>query len=117
LQPLFEPFESLNEVLAEAGALPHHEPLYIADEDVFEAQMWGYNGLHMVRRLAAHWALGGRLPPPIAYDEVDKVPVLDQLYAAHNEFLSREPSRGLFSRFSKQNPEPAFPPTSVALRL
>ncbi|WP_017670384.1 hypothetical protein [Blastomonas sp. AAP53] len=105
---LFEPFDSLNEVLVEGGAPPHHEPLDVADDDVFEAQMWGYNGLRMVRRVAAHWALEGRLPPPIAYDEVDEVPVLDQLYAAHNEFMARESSRGLLSRFAKSKPAPAF---------
>lgn len=107
-QPIFEPFLALNEVLAEAGQPPHHEPLEIADGDVFKARMWGYNGLHMVRRLAAHWAIEGALPPPVPYADIDQIPLLDQLYAQHNACIAATERRGLFSRFVKPRTAPPF---------
>ena len=107
-QPIFEPFLAPNEVLVEAGQPPHHEPLEIANGDVFEAQMWGYNGLHMVRRLAAHWAKEGGLPPPIAHANVDQIPYLDELYAQHNAYIAATERRGLLSRFVKPKAAPPF---------
>jgi hypothetical protein len=107
-QPIFEPFLALNEVLDEAGQPPHHEPLEIADGDVFEAQMWGYNGLHMVRRLAAHWVIEGALPPPVPYADIDQMPLLDQLYAQHNAYFAATEKRGLLSRFVKPRAVPPF---------
>ncbi len=59
-----EPFDLLNDVLRQAGIAPHYEPETLPVEDRFEAQMIGYQGLHDVRRLAAHWSMTGRLPEP-----------------------------------------------------
>lgn len=107
--PLFQPFEMLNQVLADAGVAPHHEPLGVEEGDVFEAQMWGYNGLHMIRRLAAHWAINGELPQPVVCDPDDEDPVLEKLYTLHNEFLFDDKSPSRLSRFPKPKPAPAFP--------
>lgn len=79
VQPLQEAFFSLNEVLREAGMSAHHEPLDLEATDIFEAQMWGYGGLHAVRRLAAYQACEGTLPPPAAYEDYADDPVVEQL--------------------------------------
>lgn len=107
-EPIFAPFLGLNEVLAQAGQPPHHEPLEIEDSEIFEAQMWGYNGLHMVRRLAAHWAIEGTLPTPMAYIEIHQVPCLNELYARHDAHLVANNRGGLLSRFTKPKPPPPF---------
>ncbi|KTE10745.1 hypothetical protein [Sphingopyxis sp. H115] len=60
---LDEPFEMLNIVLAEQGMALHAEPRSIAHDHYFEAQMWGYGGLHALRRLAAFLVLKETLPP------------------------------------------------------
>ena len=75
-----EVYHSLNEVLAEAGILPHHEPLDIPESDSFEAQMLGYTGLHAIRRLAAYYVCEGRLPPPGSFDRLAEDPVTELLY-------------------------------------
>ncbi|MFF5229788.1 hypothetical protein [Dactylosporangium sp. NPDC000521] len=49
-----------------AGAASWHEP---AGADHEEFEMWGYSGLHAVRRLAVHLAANDRLPEPLAEGE------------------------------------------------
>lgn len=73
-------YELLNEVLAEAGAPPHREPLDIPEEQVFSAQMWGYSGLHAIRRLAAFHICEGRLPPPGRLEFYSEDPIIGRLY-------------------------------------
>ncbi|MBL8620168.1 MAG: hypothetical protein JNK64_02665 [Myxococcales bacterium] len=50
-----------NVVLARAGRSPHVEPEAC---EPWSAEMFGYGGLHYLRRVAAHLALRGRLPAP-----------------------------------------------------
>ena len=99
-------FLSLNELLAEVGQSPHDEPEHLATAHTFEAQMWGYSGLHHLRRAAAHLALEGRLP---ASDQVDALqdPVLKRFYADHSKYLDR-PRPGLLSFLRKSPQKPEF---------
>src|SRR5687767_407547 len=56
--------EAINEILESFGLPRHEEPFDLEDERLFECDMLGYSGLHYLRRLAAHLALKGELPPP-----------------------------------------------------
>ena len=56
--------EAINSVLDSFGLPEYREPFDIEEERTFECDMYGYSGLHYLRRLAAHLALKGELPPP-----------------------------------------------------
>lgn len=56
--------EAINNVLDSFGLPEYQEPFDIEDERTFECEMYGYSGLHYLRRLAAHLSLKGELPPP-----------------------------------------------------
>ncbi|MDX3214331.1 hypothetical protein PV318_02045 [Streptomyces sp. ME02-6991-2B] len=48
-----------------------------------EFEMWGYSGLHTVRRLAVHLAAGQGLPKPLDQDQrASDDPLLSKVYAA-----------------------------------
>ena len=109
LPELRRPFDLLNEVLAEAGMAPHHEPLDIPDDQVFEAQMWGYGGLHAVRRLAAYHVLERRLPPPRGEGDDDSDdPVLAKLYQVHDRHFIAQRRNWLAKWLSPNPPKPGF---------
>jgi hypothetical protein len=55
-------FTDIGELLERAGAGRWAEP---ATERVTDFDMWGYSGLHTVRRLAVHLGASGRLPEPL----------------------------------------------------
>jgi hypothetical protein len=59
-----EQFRQVNKVLKKAGVGEHFEPEDIAYRDTFSCDMWGYSGLHYLRRIAASLALGKGLPEP-----------------------------------------------------
>lgn len=69
-------FSVLNQCLQENGLSTHQEP---DDIDVFECEMWGYSGLHHLRRLAAYQALDKALYQPGG--DSDDV-IVDEYYAA-----------------------------------
>lgn len=79
----------LNKFLAKAGLAAHREPEQC---EGFSCDMYGYSGLHYLRRIAAHLDLRGELPIPGGKD-ASKDPVMDEYYQlATNEkpgFLSR----------------------------
>ena len=76
-------YDDLSEVLVAAGQPPHREP-EISDDQLYEAEMWGYGGLHQVRRLAAYHAVRGRLPNPAErLTEASKDPVVEALNQLH----------------------------------
>ena len=100
-------FQSLNELLVEVGQSPHDEPQVLDPADTFEAQMWGYSGLHHLRRVAAYLALEGRLPASDRVDEASEDPVLMRLYADHGQYLDR-PKSGFLSLLRKSRPKPQF---------
>jgi hypothetical protein len=56
--------EAINGVLESFGLPLHREPFDVEDERTFECEMYGYAGLQYLRRVAAHLALKGELPPP-----------------------------------------------------
>lgn len=97
----------LNKVLAKAGQNSHIEPDDLAPEHCFEAQMWGYSGLHHVRRLAAHLALHNEVPDPIAYNEAADDPDLQQYYDIAGRYLDSKPG-GIFGRFKSRPVPPRF---------
>lgn len=106
---LDEPFEALNAVLAEQGMALHEEPKSIPHDQYFEAQMWGYGGLHALRRLAAFWALKGALPPPGAsYESYAEDPVSAQFGQLHEHYLLNRDKRKVFGLFGGPPPRPKF---------
>jgi hypothetical protein len=109
LAELTPPFDLLNEVLAEAGMAPHHEPLDVPEDQVFEAQMWGYGGLHAIRRLAAYYALERRLPPQLEHGvDASEDPVLAKLYREHDRRSNAERRKWLAKWLSPSPPKPSF---------
>jgi hypothetical protein len=99
---------SLNEVLSEAGHPPHSEPVGLPSEQTYSAQMWGYGGLHHVRRLAASLALEKRLPLPCSYEEASNDPILDRFYSLHERFRTSKSRSGLSALFRKAPEKPPF---------
>jgi hypothetical protein len=63
-----------------AGYKPHREPAELDASLDFSCDMWGYSGLHHLRRIAAYAARGLPLPPPVAEGAADD-PVLKSYYA------------------------------------
>lgn len=57
-------FAVIQELLDRAGARPWAEP-ELNERDILEGDMWGYSGLHTLRRLAVHLAETGTLPGPL----------------------------------------------------
>ncbi|MGW0129881.1 hypothetical protein [Streptomyces sp. NPDC003299] len=75
-------FEAIGDVLERAGAPRWAEPERVEAEDA-EFEMWGYSGLHTLRRLAVHLAADGRLPEPLTVLETGRAtadPLLSQVY-------------------------------------
>ncbi len=54
-------FDGLNKYLASVGLPRHEEP---EDCEVWSRDMYGYSGLHYLRRIAAHLDLEGKMPGP-----------------------------------------------------
>ena len=71
--------EAVNGVLDSFGLPEYQEPFDIEDERTFECELPGYDGLHYLRRLAAHLALKGELPPP-GDETAANDPVLNDYY-------------------------------------
>lgn len=76
-------FAVIGELLDRAGAGPWAEPELNA-RDVLEGDMWGYSGLHTVRRLAVHLAETGTLPDPL--EEAHRAADDPLLRKAYTEF-------------------------------
>lgn len=90
-----EEMQKLNPVLSSLGLNPHVEP---RDCPVFSAEMFGYSGLHYLRRIAAHLNLRGKLPPP-GDDQSAKDPVVEEYYA-----LLASPKQSLLDRLLGRRP-------------
>lgn len=73
-------FAVIRELLDRTGAGPWDEP-ELNEEDVDWFEMWGYSGLHTVRRLAAHLAENARLPEPLNGRDATDDPLLGNAYA------------------------------------
>jgi hypothetical protein len=61
-------FELLNEYLGEIGLPSHHEP---ENCEIWSCEMYGYSGLHYLRRIAAHIDLKGILPSVGSKENLD----------------------------------------------
>ncbi|HOA74813.1 MAG TPA: hypothetical protein PL151_20805 [Phycisphaerae bacterium] len=92
---LREDFSRLNAFLGSVGLEPHIEP---QDCAVFSCDMYGYLGLHYLRRVAAHLDLEGVLPPPGQEDDFQ-----DEAMEAYYLSASR-PSGGWLDRFFGRRP-------------
>jgi hypothetical protein len=86
--------EAINGVLESFGLPPHREPFDVEDERTFECEMIGYSGLHYLRRLAAHLALGKELPPP-GDDGAASDPVLSDYYKIFDASFARGQATGM----------------------
>ncbi|WP_038158569.1 hypothetical protein [Verrucomicrobium sp. BvORR106] len=72
-----EQFSTLSRYLATVGLRPHVDP---EDVEVWSCDMYGYSGLHYLRRFAAHVHYGLKLPSP-GDDHASKDPMLARYYA------------------------------------
>ena len=86
--------EAINGVLESFGLPPHREPFDVEDERTFECEMYGYSGLHYLRRVAAHLALGKELPEPGDEDAASD-PVLSDYYRIFDESFGRGQATGI----------------------
>lgn len=85
-------FASVNVALATAGVDPHREPEDLGGHAGMSWDMWGYSGLHYLRRIAAYLVAGRALPPPGDKKAADD-PVLLEAY--HSGPLGPAPKSGL----------------------
>ena len=80
-----EEMQKVNLLLTKLGLRPHAEP---EDCSVFSVDMFGYSGLHYLRRIAAHLNLRGTLPSP-----GDVNAAKDPIISEYNSLLdARRPS-------------------------
>jgi hypothetical protein len=73
-------FTVIRELLDLAGAGPWDEP-ELDERDAAWFEMWGYSGLHTVRRLAVHLAENASLPEPRESRDATDDPLLRKAYA------------------------------------
>jgi hypothetical protein len=96
-------FAAVNQALAAAGLPAHSEPRTLATERRWSGDMYGYSGVHYLRRIAAYVASGRSLPRP-GDDGASDDPVLDAYFAVAE---GRAPS--LFGRMlGRPRPARAF---------
>ncbi|HEX8722163.1 MAG TPA: hypothetical protein VF736_16225, partial [Pyrinomonadaceae bacterium] len=81
--------EAVNGVLDAFGLPEYREPFDIEDGRTFECEVYGDSGLHCLRRLAAHLALRGELPPPGDEDAAD-----DPVLADYNKIFEAAFAQG-----------------------
>jgi len=97
--------DAINRYLKTIGLPKHVEPV---DCPVGGAEMYGYSGLHYLRRIAAYIELRGTLPPP-GEDTASKDSVMEEYYSQ-----LEEPSITFFSRLfgkkkeKKESPKRTF---------
>jgi hypothetical protein len=71
LANLQDQFARITQELAAEGFPPHFEPTEPSAGIPWGFQMYGYSGLHYLRRIAAHLSASNVLPPPGDDDAVD----------------------------------------------
>ena len=84
---LEDQFEVINDLLESFGLPAHREPYDLKADQTLALDMFGYSGLHYLRRVAAHLALGEELPPP-GDEEAASDPVLAEYYRLYDEHLA-----------------------------
>ncbi len=90
-----EDMVSLNAYLASVGLPSHQEPERC---DVFSCDMYGYSGLHYLRRIAAHLDLNGIMPPPGGQDAAEDE-VMEEYYR-----LAVQHQTGLMGKLFRRAP-------------
>jgi hypothetical protein len=96
-------FDAVNKALVAAGLSPYTEPRSLAPERRWSGDMYGYSGVHYLRRIAAYVASNRSLPRP-GDDGASDDPVLDAYFAVAE---GRAPS--LFGRMlGRPKPSRAF---------
>jgi hypothetical protein len=97
----YENFKALmtkvNQALNAEGLPPHHEPDSVSPADFLSLDMFGYSGLHYLRRVAAHITFTRKLPSP-GDDDSSKDPLVERYYT---ESLEEKAPKGLLSLFKK----------------
>ena len=88
-------FSFVGQLLAKTGLPPHVEPV---ECESWSAQMYGYSGLHYLRRIAAHVDAGLPLPPPGDRNDPDD-PVLEAYF---DNVIGKKP--GLVQRLLGKSP-------------
>jgi hypothetical protein len=73
-------FTVIRELLDLAEAGPWDEP-ELEEREAESFEMWGYSGLHTVRRLAVHLAENASLPEPLKGRDPTDDPLLEKAYA------------------------------------
>lgn len=103
----YENFKALmakvNQALNAEGLPPHHEPETVSPADFISLDMFGYSGLHYLRRVAAHITFTGKLPLPGDNDSSND-PLVEQY---NTESLEEEAPKSLLSLF-KKSPKISF---------
>jgi hypothetical protein len=84
---LEDQFEVINDLLESFGLPPHREPYELEADQTLSLALFGYSGLHYLRRVAAHLALGEELPTP-GDEEAAGDPVLSEYYQLFDEQLA-----------------------------
>ena len=102
-------FAIVNRALQASGLPEHHEPVDLGDLEPIDMDMYGYSGLHYLRRIAAHFWVGNQLPPPGDRETVgaNKDPVVTRYYSA----LDQTPPTARPKLFRKARPDVS--PTQV----
>ena len=94
LERLEQQFETVNELLESFGLPPHREPADLEANQTLALEMYGYSGLHYLRRIAAHLALGEELPPP-GDQEAAEDPTLREYYQFFDDSFAEGKAAGI----------------------
>ena len=86
--------EAINGILESFGLPEHREPFDVEDERTFECDLFGYSGLHYLRRVAAYLALGREVPPP-GDEGAANDPVLKDYYRIFDANFARGEATGI----------------------
>ncbi len=76
-------FEAVNKTLANNNLPTYNEPTHISEESC-SSDMYGYSGLHYLRRIAAYLWTGKPIPSP-GKDSPEKDPLLEKYYSSLGE--------------------------------
>ncbi len=86
-------FDDINQALAAEHLPAHHEPDQLGPHDFVSLDMYGYSGLHYLRRLAARFNYEGKLPPPGGEDSSQ-----DDVLARYCKESTEEAPKSRFAR-------------------
>lgn len=104
----YENFKALmanvNQALSAEGLAPHHEPESVSSGDFISLDMFGYSGLHYLRRVAAHITFTGKLPSP-GDDDSSKDTLVERYYT---ESLEEKAPKSFLSLLKKSPKNKSF---------